>query len=183
VIVRLLSLALLLAAWYAGAEIAGPRLLPDPQAVALAIYHEAVTPGWDLRIPVIDSVIHIGALWFNLGATLARVVISFSIAMAIGTAAGLVMGRYPFADRLGDPWLVVLLNLPALVIIVLAYVWAGWDPGCGCGMWCCRSLPPILRRQPAPGYRWCGRSCSLSNCSGVRTVSGSRLGLRFNCST
>ena len=30
-----------------------------------------------------------------------------------------------FVDRLGDPWLVVLLNLPALVIIVLAYVWAG----------------------------------------------------------
>ena len=29
------------------------------------------------------------------------------------------------ADRLGDPWLVLLLNLPALVIIVLAYIWAG----------------------------------------------------------
>jgi len=29
------------------------------------------------------------------------------------------------ADRLGDPWLVVLLNLPALVIIILAYVWGG----------------------------------------------------------
>ena len=28
-------------------------------------------------------------------------------------------------DRLADPWLVALLNLPALVIIVLAYVWAG----------------------------------------------------------
>ena len=26
---------------------------------------------------------------------------------------------------LADPWLVALLNLPALVIIVLAYVWAG----------------------------------------------------------
>jgi len=38
--------------------------------------------------------------------------------------SGLLMGR--FRRRLdGDPWLVVLLNLPALVIIVLAYVWAG----------------------------------------------------------
>ena len=35
------------------------------------------------------------------------------------------MGRLMLADRLGDPWLVVLLNLPALVIIVLAYVWGG----------------------------------------------------------
>jgi len=33
------------------------------------------------------------------------------------------------ADRLGDPWLVVLLNLPALVIIVLAYVWGGLTEG------------------------------------------------------
>ncbi len=35
------------------------------------------------------------------------------------------MGRLMLADRLGDPWLVVLLNLPALVIIVLAYIWGG----------------------------------------------------------
>src|ERR1700746_3235567 len=35
------------------------------------------------------------------------------------------MGRVKLADKLGDPWLVVLLNLPALVIIVLAYVWGG----------------------------------------------------------
>jgi NitT/TauT family transport system permease protein len=35
------------------------------------------------------------------------------------------MGRVRLADRLGDPWLIVLLNLPALVIIVLAYIWGG----------------------------------------------------------
>src|SRR6266705_358103 len=35
------------------------------------------------------------------------------------------MGRVRLADRLGDPWLVVLLNLPALVVIILAYVWGG----------------------------------------------------------
>jgi NitT/TauT family transport system permease protein len=109
VALRLLSLAVLIAAWYAGAQFAGPRLLPDPQAVALAILAEARS----------------GELAFNLGATLARVVVSFAIAMAIGTAMGLAMGRFRVADRLGDPWLVVLLNLPALVIIVLAYVWAG----------------------------------------------------------
>jgi len=106
---RLVSLALLIAAWYAGSRIAGPRLLPDPQAVALAIVDEARS----------------GALAFNLGATLARVAVAFVIAMALGAAIGLVMGRSRTADRLGDPWLIVLLNLPALVIIVLAYVWAG----------------------------------------------------------
>jgi NitT/TauT family transport system permease protein len=53
------------------------------------------------------------------------VAVAFALAMALGSVIGLVMGRYRLADRLGDPWLVVLLNLPALVIIVLAYVWAG----------------------------------------------------------
>jgi NitT/TauT family transport system permease protein len=66
-----------------------------------------------------------GALAFNLAVTLARVAASFLIAMLLGTVIGLVMGRNRTVDRLGDPWLVVLLNLPALVIIVLAYIWAG----------------------------------------------------------
>jgi NitT/TauT family transport system permease protein len=108
-LLRLISLALLLAAWYAGSHIAGPRLLPEPQTVGLALVDEARS----------------GALAFNLGVTLARVAVAFTIAMALGAALGLAMGRFPIADRLGDPWLVVLLNLPALVIIVLAYVWAG----------------------------------------------------------
>jgi NitT/TauT family transport system permease protein len=106
---RLVSLALLIAAWSIGSHFAGPRLLPEPQAVGLAIIAEARS----------------GALAFNLGVTLARVVASFVIAMALGTALGLLMGRNRNVDRLGDPWLVVLLNLPALVIIVLAYIWAG----------------------------------------------------------
>ena len=45
--------------------------------------------------------------------------------MALGSLLGLLMGRSRLADRLGDPRLIALLNLPALVIIVLAYVWAG----------------------------------------------------------
>src|SRR4029453_4616272 len=84
-------------------------MLPDPQAVAAAIVDEARS----------------GMLAFNLGATLARVAAAFIIAMALGSVIGLIMGRWRIADRLGDPWLIVLLNLPALVIIVLAYVWAG----------------------------------------------------------
>ena len=66
-----------------------------------------------------------GTLALQLGATLARVAVAFVIAMAAGTALGVWMGRSRLADRLADPWVIALLNLPALVIIVLAYVWAG----------------------------------------------------------
>jgi len=109
VALRLGSVAFLLAVWLVGSHLVGPRLLPTPQTVALAIVYEARS----------------GALAFNLGVTLLRVAAAFTIAMAFGTVIGLAMGRISVVDRLADPWLVVLLNLPALVIIVLAYVWAG----------------------------------------------------------
>ncbi len=72
---RLISLGLLIAAWYAGSQLAGDRLLPNPQAVALAMVDEARS----------------GALAFNLGATLARVAVAFVVAMAC--IVGLTLGE------------------------------------------------------------------------------------------
>jgi NitT/TauT family transport system permease protein len=103
------SIMLLLVTWMVVSHLIGERLLPEPKAVALALVDEARS----------------GALTFNLGVTLLRVFASFAIAMALGTVIGLLMGRNPIFDWLADPWLIVLLNLPALVIIVLAYIWAG----------------------------------------------------------
>jgi NitT/TauT family transport system permease protein len=106
---RLASLAFFIAAWFLGSALAGERMLPPPTAVLNAILIEARS----------------GELFFHMGATLARVFLAFLLAMTVGTAIGFAMGRSLKADRLGDPWLIVLLNLPALVVIVLAYVWGG----------------------------------------------------------
>lgn len=108
-IIRLVSLGLFVMVWAFASTLAGPRMLPSPAIVLDTLVREART----------------GVLFLHLGATLARVVASFVIAMVLGCALGLLMGRSRLADRLTDPWLVVLLNLPALVIIVLAYIWAG----------------------------------------------------------
>jgi len=106
---RLASLMIFIAAWYIGSALAGDQMLPSPTIVADAIAAEARS----------------GDLFFNLAVTLTRVLLAFALAMAAGTTIGILMGRVMLADRLGDPWLVVLLNLPALVIIVLAYIWGG----------------------------------------------------------
>ncbi|MBV9289201.1 MAG: ABC transporter permease subunit [Hyphomicrobiales bacterium] len=66
-----------------------------------------------------------GDLFTAMGITLARVAAAFALAMTAGAALGYAMGRRALIDRLADPWIVVLLNLPALVIIVLLYIWAG----------------------------------------------------------
>ena len=106
---RLASLAVFFGAWFLGAQLAGEQYLPGPYAVLTAIATEART----------------GTLFVQVGITLFRVLLAFLLAMTLGIAAGLLMGRVRLADQLGDPWLIVILNLPALVIIVLAYIWAG----------------------------------------------------------
>jgi NitT/TauT family transport system permease protein len=107
--VRLISLTLFFAIWWLASLFAGPQMLPGPEKVLSTIAAQA----------------HTGDLFFQLGVTLARVFAAFTVAMIAGTAIGLLMGRVKIADRIGDPWLIVLLNLPALVIIVLAFIWGG----------------------------------------------------------
>jgi NitT/TauT family transport system permease protein len=105
----LASLLALVALWELAAIIAASRYLPGPWAVIEVMAREA----------------RAGELWGNIGATLLRVAFSFVIAMFIGSAIGLALGRYPRADRFFDAWLIFFLNLPALVIIVLCYIWFG----------------------------------------------------------
>lgn len=108
--VRVLSLAGLLALWIAAAALNGdPQVLPQPWAL--------VGPFW--------SETSSGALPYHLAMTLMRVLWAFALAMGLGLALGLVMGLFPAVDRWLDPWLVVFLNLPALVLIVLCYLWIG----------------------------------------------------------
>ncbi|MEQ1696364.1 MAG: ABC transporter permease subunit [Hyphomicrobiaceae bacterium] len=104
-----LSLSVLVALWALAAAIAQNRHGPGPLAVLSVVAHEAST----------------GALWVNLGATLARVTVAFIVAMLIGSAIGLALGRNQTADKFFDSWLILILNLPALVIIALSYVWIG----------------------------------------------------------
>ena len=66
-----------------------------------------------------------GELIHHVAITLGRVAASFVLAMAIGTALGVLMGRSRRVDRLLDGWLIVFLNVPALVVTVLCYIWFG----------------------------------------------------------
>ena len=110
VLVPALSLLVLVAVWQLAASLAGnARLMPPPAAVVAKILADSLD----------------GELPWNLTITLLRVAASFVIAMSLGVALGILMGRVRLADELGQPWLVFFLNLPALVIIVLAYIWIG----------------------------------------------------------
>jgi NitT/TauT family transport system permease protein len=106
----LLSFAAILALWVTAAAVAqDARLMPGPLLVM-----ERMAEGWAS-----------GDLPRHLMATLGRVAAAFLLAMSIGTALGILMGRSRLADQIGQPWLLLFLNMPALVVIILAYIWIG----------------------------------------------------------
>lgn len=66
-----------------------------------------------------------GELPYHLAITLARTFVAFLLSMIIGASIGLVMGRSRRVDRFFDSWLILFLNIPALVVIILCYIWFG----------------------------------------------------------
>ncbi|MFL1873777.1 ABC transporter permease [Hansschlegelia beijingensis] len=94
-------------------------------AVALLRQDFRLLPTPDLVLDALIAAAKTGALQSNLLITMARVAASFFIAMTLGSALGILLGMSRTADRLLGPWVVLFLNLPALVIIILCYVWFG----------------------------------------------------------
>ncbi|MGH8559987.1 MAG: ABC transporter permease, partial [Methylococcales bacterium] len=109
------------------------RLLPFASLISLvtlwqltaAFLHSSVlpTPIEVTRVLIEASVS--GDLPKNLGITLARLTISFFLAMLLGSAIGIILGRHRKLDQFFDTWIILFLNVPALVTIILSFVWFG----------------------------------------------------------
>lgn len=102
-------MVVIIAGWQVLAVISGNDLLPAPALVLARIW----------------AVLNDGTLIVNLAITLRRVIFSFLIAMLIGTAVGMVMGSREKIDAFLDGVLILGLNIPALVVIILCYIWFG----------------------------------------------------------
>lgn len=66
-----------------------------------------------------------GALGHHVFVTFLEVVISFVIAMALGTAIAIVLWMSPRLERVLDPFLVVLNALPKIALVPIFYIWLG----------------------------------------------------------
>ncbi len=106
---RVASLIGLAAAWEIAARLAGSNMLPAPIAVLAAVVRDTRS----------------GQLPLELGITMARVLAAFVVAMSVGTVIGFMMGRSHKLNLLLDGPLTLVLNIPALVIIILCYLWLG----------------------------------------------------------
>ena len=134
---RLVSVLILLAGWQVAASAAGSRLLPPPLAILDFIARESAR----------------GDLWWNVGITLSRVGISFFLAMTLGVLLGIALGRSRRLNLVLDTPLLILLNTPALVITVLAYIWVGLNEAAAIVAVVLNKLPnvAVILREGARG--------------------------------
>jgi NitT/TauT family transport system permease protein len=84
-----------------------------------------VLPGPVASVRAVGDSVSQGYLWSDMWATAKRVAGSFSLALAAGTAAGVLLGRSPIAARLFGSWVTILSSIPSLLIIVVTYLWIG----------------------------------------------------------
>jgi NitT/TauT family transport system permease protein len=122
------SLLGLLVLWSLAATIWPSRAFPPPGAVGQVLVKDALS----------------GELPYHLGVTLARVAASFVLAMVLGSVIGVLLGSNRRADRFFNPWLILFLNIPALVIIVLAYIWFGLNEAAAIGAVAVNKIPNVV---------------------------------------
>jgi NitT/TauT family transport system permease protein len=121
----LLALGLL---WSLAAAAWPSRALPPPGQVWRVLVEEAAN----------------GELVFHLGATLGRVAAAYVVAMVIGSTIGILLGTHRRADSLFNAWVVLFLNIPALVVIVLAYIWFGLNEAAAIGAVAVNKIPNVI---------------------------------------
>ncbi|MEW6395184.1 MAG: ABC transporter permease subunit [Pseudomonadota bacterium] len=125
---KVLSLVLLATLWTMVAALAHSQLLPSPVEVLKALVRETKS----LALP------------YQMGCTLLRVIAALLIAFSLGLVMGFAMGRSNLIDQIGDPWLVIMLNLPALVTIVLSYIWIGLNEPAAIAAVALNKLPNVV---------------------------------------
>lgn len=124
----LASLAGLFLVWFVAAHLIGSRIFPPPGQVFAFMVKETAS----------------GELPFHLAMTLMRVVGAFAVAMAIGSAIGIALGQSARLDRFFDPWVILFINIPALVTIVLAYIWFGLSEAAAIGAVAVNKIPNVI---------------------------------------
>ena len=105
----ILSIFVFLIFWFGLALFLQSRLFPSPEIVARVLWQHCES----------------GELPYHLGVTLLRLVVSFTISMLLGCGIGIALGRNEKLNAFFDNWLIIFLNIPALVTIILCYVWFG----------------------------------------------------------
>jgi sulfonate transport system permease protein len=109
--IQLVSLAVVLAVWQVVGVHTSPALFTPPSAVILA------------AIDMIGS----GELWKYLEPSLVVLLVGLAISAVTGIFTGLVLARYWIADVAIGPYVTFLYSTPAVALVPLIVLWAGYQ--------------------------------------------------------
>lgn len=70
-----------------------------------------------------------GALGQNLGASLSRLAVGWSMGVSTGIIMGLIIGTSTIARSLGSPWVAAISTIPKIALLPLFIIWFGIGEG------------------------------------------------------
>lgn len=106
---KALSVVTLIATWWLLSLTLGDSILPSPLLTVTTLYEEILR----------------GEIFVHLRITLTRVILAFLLAMTFGTLTGCALGLSKRISRFFDLWVAVGTSIPALVYIVVLFLWLG----------------------------------------------------------
>jgi NitT/TauT family transport system permease protein len=112
VLQRLALVVLLIAIWWSASLATPSYVLPSPQRV------------WARIVQLTLS----GDLPYNLMTTLARVLVGFLLAVAIGVPGGILLGSHRAIGNFFEPILPVLNTVSSAIWAIFAIIWFGISP-------------------------------------------------------
>ncbi|MEX0806789.1 MAG: ABC transporter permease subunit [Candidatus Binatia bacterium] len=119
-VLRIISIVSFLVLWWLGSLLSAPEILPGPVAIGHTIVENFVIPGPEGKTAE-----------FHIAITLARIFITFSIAMLAGIALGLVMGLRRGVELAVGYLIPVALTIPTLLAVFLCVLWFGYSEAGG----------------------------------------------------
>jgi NitT/TauT family transport system permease protein len=119
-VLRILSIVSFLLLWWLGSLLSSPEILPGPVAIGRTILTNFVTPGPEDKTAA-----------FHIGITVARILVTFTIAMLAGIAVGLVIGLRRRVELTVGYLIPVALTIPTLLAVFLCVIWFGYSEAGG----------------------------------------------------
>jgi NitT/TauT family transport system permease protein len=117
---RGLSIVSFVALWWIGSLFSRPEILPGPVEIGRTILRNFTTPGPEDK-----------TAGFHIGITLARIFLTFSIAMLAGIGLGLLMGLRRKVELAFGYLIPIALTIPTLLAVFLCVLWFGFSEAGG----------------------------------------------------
>jgi len=125
-------------------RVAGGAAFAAVWEIAARALHSLLLPSFTSTVGALVELVGSRELWHALGASNEALAAGFAATLLLGIPAGLTLGRWPRIGRWVDPYLTLLLTLPASALIPVVFIVAGLGLVSRAALVCLFSLPVVV---------------------------------------